>query len=367
MRAFDERTCGDRERGALQELAALGRLRRDGPAGGQEGDEAVGSGAGPAPDPWSDADLERELERIVPAFPLKVQIQTSTRCNAACRMCPYPAIASGRGFQHETMPEALFREILRQLGERAGEVERVSLFLMNEPLLDRRLPDWLALARGALPRVTLGLFTNGAPLDGTLARRLATAGLDELCVSVHGFDPIVYESVMQGLSFPRQMARLREVLALYEAGELGSMHVQVVSGDLPELRASLAQAEPLVQRHTLLKAFSNERVASGVPASPNPDEGMPSSPASQKAAPGVLLCQRPFIKLYILADGRCVLCNVDWQKSEVLGQVGPGPEGQIAAIWGGARYRALRLGQLRHRFAEGHICARCDYPALVEE
>lgn len=366
MRAFDERTCGGRERLALQALAALGRRR---PQGEEEGREA-----GPAPDRWSDADLDqelareltRDLDRIVPAFPLKVQIQTYTRCNAACLMCPYPEVTSEPRFRHELMQEGLYREILRQLGERAGEVERVSLFLMNEPLLDRRLPDWIALARGALPGVTLGLFTNGSPLDGALAQRLAAAGLDELCVSVHGFEPNLYESVMEGLSFARQTTRLREVLTLYEAGGLGSMHVQVVSGDLPELRASLARAEPLVRRHALLKLFSNERSASQV-AEGIDGGAMPSSPSLLRSATGVSLCQRPFVKLYILADGRCVLCNVDWHKSEVLGQVGPGPEGRIAAIWGGARYRALRLGQLRRRFAEGHICARCDYPSLVEE
>jgi hypothetical protein len=270
-------------------------------------------------------------------------------------MCPYPEVAGAEGFQHQQMSDATYREILRQLA--AHPVERVSLFLMNEPLLDQRLPEWLALARAALPRATLGLFSNGSPLTLPLARRLADAGLDELCVSVHGFDGETYDAVMKGLTFARVSARLRPVLEAYERGELGRLHLQLVTGDLPELQASLERAEPLFSRHALLKAFSNERSAAEVAA------GLPSSRTQTGARP---LCQRPFVKLYVLATGECVLCNVDWRRSVVLGRISDEPDGQIERIWKSPRYHELRLAHLRQRFAGGHICHRCDYPALVE-
>ena len=330
MRAFDRRTLGDQERTALASLAQIARQ------------------------PLSDAALERELARLVPPFPLKIQIQTHTRCNAACQMCPYPEIAGADGFTHSQMSEATYREILAQLS--AHPVERLSLFLMNEPLLDKRLPEWLALARSALPATTLGLFSNGSPLTPALAHRLADAGLDELCISVHGFDAQTYDGVM-GLDYERVAARLRPVLEAYERGELGRMHLQLVTGDLPELQGSLRRAEPLFARHALLKAFSNERTASEVAS------GLPSSTTAATRRP---LCQRPFVKLYVLASGDCVLCNVDWRQTVVLGRIGAGSDGRIERIWRGPQYHQLRLAHLRQRFAAGHICERCDYPALVE-
>jgi hypothetical protein len=332
VRPFDERTRGDRERAAL---AALGAL-------------AGRAGA-------SDAELEAELADLVPPFPLKIQIQTHTRCNAACEMCPYPEVAGAPGFAHERMPEETYAEILTQLAPHP--VERLSLFLMNEPLLDVRLPAWIARARAALPRTRLGLFTNGSPLTVALARRLAGAGLDELCISVHGFDAATYDAVMRGLSFGRVARRLRPVLEAYERGELAGLHVQLVTGDLVEIRASLGRAEPLLARHAVLKAFSNERVAADVAA------GLPSSPAGAAGRP---LCQRPFVKLYVLATGECVLCNVDWRRTELVGRIDATPAGQIAAIWRSPRYHALRLAHLRRRFAAGHVCARCDYPEVAE-
>jgi Radical SAM superfamily/Iron-sulfur cluster-binding domain len=334
MRQFDERTTGANEG---DKLAAIAQLR----------DEAAG---------FTDEELERALDSLLPAFPPKIQLQTATRCNAACEMCPYPEVI-GPDYPHRLMPEALYREILVQLTGRP--VERLSLFLMNEPLLDRRLPDWIALARGALPGVTLGLFTNGSPLGASLARRLAEAGLDELCISVHGFDPRAYQAAMRGLSFARVTANVRAILGLYEAGALGRMRVQLVTGDVPELRASVERAEPLLRRHTLLKAFSNEREVATV------RPGLPSSPVTDPGARRPL-CQRPFVKLYVLADGECILCNVDWRKSMTLGRIGTGAEGQIATLWRGARYRAARLLHLRDSFPCGQLCERCDYPAVAD-
>lgn len=334
MRAFDQRTRGETERRTLASVAQL-RARAD---------------------DLTDDELQAALAAVLPSMPTKIQIQTDTRCNAACEMCPYPGITSESSFAHSQMSDETYREILRQLAGK--DIERLSLFLMNEPLLDRRLPAWIALARQALPSVTIGLFSNGSPLTPRLALTLADAGLDELCVSVHGFDADTYDAVMKGLSFARVEPRLRGVLELFEQGRLGGMHIQLVTGDLPELRASLDRAVPILGRHTLLKAFSNERAASDVAL------GLPSSRARDDM-PSV--CQRPFVKLYVLTNGDCVLCNVDWRKTVVLGRIGPEPDGQIGAIWRGPRYQRVRLAHLRRRFVDHGICRHCDYPAVVDE
>jgi hypothetical protein len=332
MRDFDRRTTGDRETFVLRRLRVVQR--------------AVGAGGA-----GHDA-----AHAVVPDFPLKVQIQTSTRCNAACAMCPYPAVTSEPGFDHAQMPEELYRAILAQL--RGRGVERLSLFLMNEPLLDKRMPRWIALAREALPDATLNLFSNGSALTAKLARALAAAGLDELCVSVHGFEPAVYEAVMQGLSYARLEQNLRSALELYRAGELGRLALSVVAGDVPEVAGSLARADPILRDHVLLKAFSNEREVAVVP------RGLGSS--RELAAPLAPLCQRPFVKLYVLARGECVLCNCDWRRTVVLGRLGTDARAQtIEQVWNGARYRAVRAQHVDGAFERGLLCAGCDYPAVA--
>ena len=332
-REFDRRTTLDRE---SELILRLKTLRAAGPLG-------------------VDA-LDREVMAVMP-FPAKIQIQTTTRCNAACGMCPYPVVTSEAGFTHEEMSFERYSRILDQLEGRP--VERLSLFLMNEPLVDKRLPEWVALARRRLPDTTLGLFTNGSALTAATARRLAAAGLGELCVSVHGFDRETYERVMEGLSFDRLERNVAAVFEARERGELGRMHLQIVTGDVPEVRASLAGAPTLLKEHALLKAFSNERSLVNAPAL------VPSSLVRRGREGLPALCHRPFVKLYILASGECVLCNCDWRRTVVFGRVGSPGDPTIEDLWRGERYRAIRHQLFEGAPEPGLLCVGCDYAEVV--
>lgn len=328
MRDFDRRTTSTTESATL---TGLDRLRAD---------EAPRIAAA--------------IDAIVSPLPLKIQVQTFTRCNVACAMCPYPDVAGVDDFPHRYLEESLFRRVLDQL--EGAPVERLSPFLMNEPLLDRRLESFLGLARRALPSTTLGLFTNGSALTAQRAVSLAEAGLDELCVSVHGFDAKTYESVMVGLSFDRVMKQLRDVVMLFEAGALGPMRLQIITGDAPDLTGDPKAAPDWLAPHVLLKGFSNERVVSEI------NEATPmDAPRSAQSRP---LCQRPFVKLYILADGDCVMCNCDWRRRVVLGNLA---RTSLTEIWQGEAYRALRLEHVQRSFPAEHPCHACDYPWVVDE
>jgi hypothetical protein len=335
MRAFDARTLGARETALMRELSALHRVA--------------------VRDPGRADELFEAARALLPALPLKVQIQTTTRCNAGCEMCPYPLVTGEPGFAHHAMTEARFVRILDEL--RGAAVERLSLFLMNEPLLDKRLASWIALARAALPGTALGLFTNGAALDGARARALAAAGLDELCVSVHGFDAATYERVMAGLSFARLQRNLDEVIAAADAGELGAMAVHIVAGDVPEVIRTRDLAPLRYRGRILLKGFSNERAAVGVAP------GLASSSSSDGADTP---CQRLFVKLYVLSNGDCVLCNVDWRRTVILGRAGDAGGPSIAEVWRGAPYTAIRREHFLGRFERAAICVRCDYARVVD-
>ena len=326
MRIFDQRTTSVKESDILATLNAIS----------EDDDNVIG-----------------KIIQATPTFPLKVQIQTATRCNAACGMCPYPEITGEPGFRHQLMDEGLYRSILEQMQGRG--VQRLALFLMNEPLLDRRLPTWLAWARQELPTTKLTMFSNGSALTEKTLHRLADSGLHELTISVHGFVEETYERVMQKLSYQKVFRNLNRAIDAYNSGHLGSLKLHLVTGDIDQLHQEAIPDKflPFVDR----KSFSNERSA----AETTPD--LPSSPIHPTSSIRPL-CQRPFVKLYILTNGQCVLCNVDWRKTEVLGDLSTGQK--IDEIWNGERYQRVRLAHLRRNWHRRHICTRCDYPMVVQ-
>jgi len=287
-----------------------------------------------------------ELEAAVPAFPIKLQIQTLSPCNASCAMCPWPdtrdRLPQGR------MDEALFGLLVDQIADQP--VDRVGLFLMNEPLLDQRLARWTALLKRRAPHVNASIFTNGTGLDGARARALAEAGMDEVNVSVVGFDAEHYGRIMQGLDFETLVEHLVEIAALRRAGALGSMQVRVVGLAFPEAEAGIEAFRARVDLELFLRAVTNRAGSVDV----------------ERFDPGRRLgafraCQRPFVKAYVLYNGDMVLCNCDWERSVVLGNARATP---LAELWRGARLAEIRAWHLAGELPAGSLCASCDYTRI---
>jgi MoaA/NifB/PqqE/SkfB family radical SAM enzyme len=112
------------------------------------------------------------------AFPSTPFIETTTRCNLACPMC----VRTGPGWRGGSgdMSPAVFE----RLSGLFSQARAVVLNGMGEPLLHPELPRMVARVKELLPpEGWCGLQINGLPLTKELARALATAGLDALCVS----------------------------------------------------------------------------------------------------------------------------------------------------------------------------------------
>lgn len=281
-------------------------------------------------------------------FFVKIQIQTQSYCNADCVTCPY-GVTSAEGPMGR-MEESLFHEIVAQLRDRG--VERASLFLMNEPLLDRRLAAFTAHLKAETPSTRATIITNGTLFDGDCAQALADAGMDEVSVSVNGFTAESYGATMVGLSFERIQRNLEAVAERVRCGSLGDMEVRVVALEMGDARAQSAEFAERIGLPVYLKPLTNR--AGSVDAEALCDSRNLSDTRSA--------CQRPFVKAYVLFDGTMVLCNCDWKRRVVLGNV---RLHSLQELWHGPV-----LAEIRRQHAEGDVpaqslCGTCDYPDLI--
>jgi MoaA/NifB/PqqE/SkfB family radical SAM enzyme len=314
---FDRATEGERERALMS---------------------AVRSGAG---------DPDR-LEAALLPFPVKIQIQTVSPCNAACVMCPWPATRDV--LPQGSMADAVYERVVEQLAGRG--VERTSLFLMNEPTLDRRLVQRTAHLKRVVPETTALIFTNGLLLTADRAEALADAGMDEISVSVVGFTPEEHGKVMHGVDFATVMANLDAIGERQRQGRLGRLRLQIVGLEFPGMRASAAAFTARTGLPVQLKAVTNRAGLVDLQRL-----GVANAMASRATA-----CQRPFVKAYVLYNGDLVLCNCDWMRTTVIGNVMAQP---LEQLWRSQLLMEIRRQHLRGRFPDGSLCARCDYPYLA--
>jgi len=286
-------------------------------------------------------------EHCLPFF-VKIQIQTVSHCNASCTTCPYPEtrtrLPQGR------MSEERFLRLVDQIKGRG--VERTSLFLMNEPLLDKRLERFTALLKKADPDTTALIFTNGLLLTKERALSLAESGMDEIDISVNGFDRESHERVMKGIDYDQVMKNLRAVGDLLQAGRLENVRIKVVGLRLPGTGAGADAFRKETGLEVYLKPVTNR---AGLI-----DTERLGGQAEKSGS--MTVCQRPFVKAYVLYNGDMVLCNCDWMRTTIIGNI---ESNTLEELWSSEKMMEVRRAHLRGAFPKDLPCGACDYPYLV--
>lgn len=116
--------------------------------------------------------------------PRRLYVESTTRCNLNCAMCMKLA-------RHTDIPEKdMGMDVFERLVPVMGGLERMMLNGVGEPLMNRRLPEMVRLARAHMPpEGNIGFQTNGLLLTQKLADDLLCAGLDRVCLSVDTVTP----------------------------------------------------------------------------------------------------------------------------------------------------------------------------------
>lgn len=135
------------------------------------------------------------------SWPSVVEIEVGVRCNRTCTYCPNNTL--GPTSPASFMEIDLFRRIIAQF----SEIEfsgRLSFHFYNEPLMRKDLEVLVAIARAALPRAHLVLYTNGELLTDTRYCTLLEAGIDFFLVTRHNGEPMKAR-LHQRVQFPRDL------------------------------------------------------------------------------------------------------------------------------------------------------------------
>lgn len=265
----------------------------------------------------------------------RIQIQTVSWCNRSCAFCP-----SGKFPVPKTyMPLEVYHRVIDQLHD-LDFSGRISPYLMNESLLDKRLPDLITYARKRCPQSWIAINTNGDALSENLIIRLFEAGLN--CMDVNAYDnPAQYAAYV---------ALAERVAAQYPGLTLSTGYLDPTfdSHNLPR-HSKILHCRDMSDWETRFQA--KLEVADLINRAGNvPEAPRPSEPLS-------LGCERPFQQMYINYRGEAVLCCNDWRFEVVLGDTA---ESSLLDIWTNDKYRAYRE-QLWRQNRHMPLCASCDY------
>ena len=138
--------------------------------------------------------------------PSELHLESDSRCNARCVMCPREGMTRFQG----PMSDVIFEKSVE--GALAfPSIELLHFHLNGEPLLlgVKLLVRRLRFARAWLKRPRLLFFTNASLLDEYATKALLDSPLNEICFSVDGGTKEAYERVRVGLQWEQVIGNIK--------------------------------------------------------------------------------------------------------------------------------------------------------------
>ena len=141
----------------------------------------------------------------------KIYIEPTVACNLDCITCFRNSWEQPIG----RMSDETFEQFYAGLSS-LDPLPTIYFGGIGEPLFHPKTVEWLTRIKqlGA----TVELITNGTTLTEKISRRLVTAGLDVLWVSIDGATPETYADVRLGAELPKITANLRRLSQLRSGG-----------------------------------------------------------------------------------------------------------------------------------------------------
>ena len=280
-------------------------------------------------------------------FPRYFQIETVSRCNARCVMCP---VEDWRRDSY-LMDQALFEKIVDEISEYRDWVERVTIQLDGEPLIDKKLEDRIRYLKASGIRY-VAFASNGSLMNPDRAVRVIDSGVDEVSFSVDGATKQTFEKIRVRLNFDQVVENIEHFVRTRD--ELHGKTVirirmtiqedneQEVDSFLSFWRGKLGPNDSVYAK--VLHTWGNSDNNYSLPGEYDFDR-VNNSP-----------CSSPWTSMVIFSDGRVPLCCCDYNARVYQGSVS---ENTIQEIWQGKVFTKIRkLHSSRGRKAI-NMCENC--------
>ncbi|KPA15159.1 radical SAM protein [Candidatus Magnetomorum sp. HK-1] len=277
-------------------------------------------------------------KKIVPQFPLNIDIEVSSKCQIKCDHCfrQYMDIK-----EDDFMPLDMYKKIIKESGSKGLFTLKFSM--RGEPLLHPDIVEMVSFAKDQGVK-EVWINTNGGPITENLAHGIISAGVDWITMSFDGLGKM-YESVRYPLKYEESLKKLkllRKIRDLLKANTL--LNVQTIWSAIKDDPAHYVK---------LMKGIV-DRVAY------NPDMNFKNTTLIPDDN---FVCPRLWQRLCITSKGNFLKCPSDFKMQEVLGHV---DNYTVQQAWDILQDKQRKL-HLSGRKKESSVCKECHHGAKKKQ
>ena len=280
-----------------------------------------------------------------------IQIQTTSICNARCKICPYATSFLAKN--KACMDDTVFGKVVFRIKEANIEISKLCMYLQNEPLTDPSLFDRINVIKKTFGRIPLELSTNCALLDPARAETLITCAKDvqfNMHLSFHGTNKKEHEDMM-GISYDTALANIKTYLSLSDRTSITNRIVSVcVDKKKAQLFWKSIFEELSLTRHPSLRLLENNNRAGNL-------SGEYAYSFVRERAP-YLTCRRLRNWIHVNWRGEVIICCNDYENEVILGNLLTTPLQKIIKDIPKTIDAAIK------KYGKSFICNRCDMKAV---
>lgn len=281
---------------------------------------------------------------IVREYPLLVDLETVSRCNLKCPMCP--TVTSEfkekriEPYKNGMMEFSLIKKIIEEV---AGKIYSLRLSWIGEPLLYGRLIDSVKLAKDhGIKEVSF--LTNGYRLNRAYFEKLVVAGIDHITISIDGMDE-VYNQIRKPLLFDETLDKIKQIKKIKVKNNLEKPIIKI-QGVWPAIKENpekfyntFSPLVDLIAFNPLIDYLHNDK---NIIYHDN------------------FSCPQHFQRIVIGSNGKATMCSSD-DFMDI--EIGDANHQTIYEMWHGKEFQKVRkIHKDKNGFKKIKPCKNCYYP-----
>lgn len=303
-----------------------------------------------------------ELYTVLPLeTPYSLFIDVCNACNFKCKFCAIQYADRELPFRKMCMDYNLFCKIIDDLKRFPKPLKMLRLTANGEPLINKRLPEMIQYSKREGVTEWIELVSNASLLSPELNRKLVSAGLDRIRISIEGIGAEeYYEMAGVKIDWNQFISNIKD---LYEHKGNCEIYIKTVDavvdteekkqaffsmfGDMCD-KISVEHVIPIWTGYDEInKDFNIET-----------EEGLHGHKIKE-----VEVCPFPFYSFVVNPDGEVTVCCNDWERKILMGNA---VHESIYDIWNGEKYYYFLFGMLEKGRKINHPigCAKCQYPCF---
>ena len=282
-------------------------------------------------------------------LPVRLWIETSARCNLACRLCVNKDIDA---FHKGDMDFGLFKKIIDEADDYVSDV---NLFHRGEPLLNKNIVEMVQYAHDK--NIKTRIHTNGTLLNNGLSEMLIRAGLNFISFSVDGYTQETYEKNRINAKYDSTMENILDFLKIKK--QLG-IKTPFTVVQVMEFDENLSKEEFQSQKTKFIKRFDGLGLDKLAIRTPHNWGGLLEIAGLRKIDrknDKLIPCTFPWYSITVFYDGMAHLCPQDFGGEILLGDLN---KESLKEIFNNDVIRAVRNRFKNRDVKDLSPCNNCD-------